>query len=94
MNLTEMFAETKPHTRDPKPTRFDPNDPKAKQTHIPAAETFEEYMKRRAAQSGNKQAPVAAASSSTSSYSTPSYSSYVAAKKPASRSGYNAMFLR
>ncbi len=49
--LTMRFelAETKPHTRDPKPTVLDPNDPKAKQTHIPKSESFEEYMKRRAA---------------------------------------------
>jgi hypothetical protein len=45
-----LFAETKPHTRDPKPTTLDPNDPKAKQTHIPKSESFEEYMKRRAAE--------------------------------------------
>jgi hypothetical protein len=44
------FTETKPHTRDPKPTTLDPNDPKAKQTHIPKSESFEEYMKRRAAE--------------------------------------------
>ncbi len=44
------MAETKPHTRDPKPTTLDPNDPKAKQTHIPKSESFEEYMKRRAAE--------------------------------------------
>ncbi len=50
-SLTMRFeiAETKPHTRDPKPTVLDPNDPKAKQTHIPKSESFEEYMKRRAA---------------------------------------------
>ena len=45
-----VLAETKPHTRDPKPTTLDPNDPKAKQTHIPKSESFEEYMKRRAAE--------------------------------------------
>ncbi len=44
------MTETKPHTRDPKPTTLDPNDPKAKQTHIPKSESFEEYMKRRAAE--------------------------------------------
>lgn len=42
-------ADTKPHTRDPKPTVLDPNDPKSKQTFVPKAESFEEYMKRRAA---------------------------------------------
>ena len=35
------------HTRDPNPTKLDPNDPKAKQTHIPASESFAEYMARR-----------------------------------------------
>ncbi len=44
------IADTKPHTRDPKPTTLDPNDPKSKQTHIPKGESFEEYMKRRAAE--------------------------------------------
>ena len=42
-------ADTKAHSRDPKPTKLDPNDPKSKQTYVPPAETFEEYMKRRAA---------------------------------------------
>jgi hypothetical protein len=42
-------ADTKAHSRDPAPTKLDPNDPKSKQTHIPKAESFEEYMKRRAA---------------------------------------------
>jgi hypothetical protein len=44
------MTDTKPHTRDPKPTTLDPNDPKSKQTHIPKSESFEEYMKRRAAE--------------------------------------------
>ena len=44
-----FFADTKAHSRDPAPTVLDPNDPKAKQTHIPKSESFEEYMKRRAA---------------------------------------------
>ncbi len=43
------FSVTKPLTREPKPTVLDPNDPKAKQTHIPKSESIEEYMKRRAA---------------------------------------------
>ena len=43
-------ADTKAHTRDPKETKLDPNDPKAKQTHIPKGESFEEYMKRRRAE--------------------------------------------
>ena len=30
--LTCLCAETKCHSRDPKPTVFDPSDPKAKQT--------------------------------------------------------------
>ena len=42
-------GEKKAHTRDPTPTTLDPNDPKSKQTHIPKSESFEEYMKRRAA---------------------------------------------
>jgi hypothetical protein len=42
-------GEKKAHTRDPTPTKLDPNDPKSKQTHIPVSESFEEYMKRRAA---------------------------------------------
>ena len=50
IELLLVLAETKPHTRDPKPTQLDPNDPKAKQTHIPKGESFEEYMKRRAAE--------------------------------------------
>eukprot|EP00961_Rhodomonas_salina_P290307 3922781-Rhodomonas_salina.2 len=40
-------GETKAHSRDPTPTQLDPNDPKAKQTHIPVSESFEEYMRRR-----------------------------------------------
>ena len=42
-------SDTKPHTRDPKPTTLDPNDPKGKQTHIPVSQSFEEYMKSRKA---------------------------------------------
>jgi len=34
-------------TRDPDPTVYDPNDPKAKQTAIFKAETYSEYMARR-----------------------------------------------
>jgi hypothetical protein len=52
-------SETKCHSRDPKPTVLDPNDPKARQTYVPAGESFEEYMKRRAAQ-GKKQEVVQA----------------------------------
>ena len=40
---------TKPHTRDPKEVKLDPNDPKSKQTYIPKAQSFEEYMKSRGA---------------------------------------------
>ncbi|EKX30914.1 hypothetical protein GUITHDRAFT_122876 [Guillardia theta CCMP2712] len=43
-------GEKKAHTRDPKSTQLDPNDPKSKQTYIPPAESFEEYLKRRQAQ--------------------------------------------
>lgn len=39
-------------TRDPEPTVIDPNDPKGKQKAIHKADSFEEYMKKRAA--GNK----------------------------------------
>lgn len=39
-------------TRDPEPTDIDPNDPKGKQKAIHKADSFEEYMKKRAA--GNK----------------------------------------
>ena len=45
-----------PYTRDQvplsrsKPTVLDPNNPKARQTYVPAAESFEEYMKRSADQ--------------------------------------------
>merc|ERR1719199_1962631 len=46
------------HTRDPNPTVLDPNDPKAKQTHIPESESFAEYMARR---NGGAAAPAAAA---------------------------------
>jgi len=48
--VPSAWDEPKAHTRDPTPTQLDPNDPKAKQTHIPQGESFEEYMKRRAAQ--------------------------------------------
>jgi hypothetical protein len=34
-------------TRDPPPTNYDPNDPKAKQTAIFKADTYEEYMAKR-----------------------------------------------
>ncbi|CAN8076902.1 unnamed protein product [Agarophyton chilense] len=33
-------------TRDPSPTKIDPNDPKGKQTAIHPAETFAEYQAR------------------------------------------------
>ena len=36
-------------TRDPLPTVIDPNDPKAKQAAIHKAESFAEYLARRAA---------------------------------------------
>eukprot|EP00960_Hanusia_phi_P048265 758843-Hanusia_phi.AAC.3 len=50
-------GEKKAHTRDPKPTRLDPTDPKAKQTYVPPAESFEEYLKRR--NSGGKSSKTA-----------------------------------
>jgi len=40
-------GEAKAHSRDPTPTALDPNDPKAKQTHIPQGDSFEAYMARR-----------------------------------------------
>ena len=36
-------------TRDPEPTEVDPNDPKGKQQAIHKAESFAEYLARRAA---------------------------------------------
>jgi len=44
VELTSPWLATRPHTT------FDPNDPKAKQTHIPKSESFEEYMARRRAE--------------------------------------------
>eukprot|EP00181_Compsopogon_caeruleus_P004780 CAMPEP_0184677486 /NCGR_PEP_ID=MMETSP0312-20130426/72_1 /TAXON_ID=31354 /ORGANISM="Compsopogon coeruleus, Strain SAG 36.94" /LENGTH=81 /DNA_ID=CAMNT_0027125393 /DNA_START=92 /DNA_END=337 /DNA_ORIENTATION=- len=35
-------------TRDPEPTDIDPNDPKGKQKAIHKADSFEEYMRKRA----------------------------------------------
>ena len=49
-DVPSAWDTPKAHTRDPTPTKLDPNDPKAKQTHIPKSESFEEYMKRRAAE--------------------------------------------
>jgi hypothetical protein len=74
-------SETKCHSRDPRPTILDPNDPKAKQTHVPAGESFEEYMKRRAAQAGNKNGQVQA-------------KQQVSSVKKAGGIGYSAMHLR
>ncbi len=39
-------------TRDPEPTKYDPNDPKGKQQAIHKAESFAEYLAKR--QSGDK----------------------------------------
>ena len=36
-------------TRDPEPTEYDPNDPKGKQQAIHKAESFAEYLAKRAA---------------------------------------------
>mmetsp|Transcript_66549 Transcript_66549/g.106701 ORF Transcript_66549/g.106701 Transcript_66549/m.106701 type:complete len:85 (+) Transcript_66549:2-256(+) len=49
-DVPSAWDEPKAHTRDPTPTQLDTSDPKAKQTHIPEGESFEEYMKRRASQ--------------------------------------------
>jgi hypothetical protein len=91
--LTILFADTKPHTRDPKPTVLDPSDPKAKQTHIPKAESFEEYMKRRAA-GGTKagiSAPSAAPPAQTYGSSAPRASSTSSTSRKTST--YNLRFL-
>ena len=80
-------SETKCHSRDPKPTVLDPNDPKAKQTYVPPAETFEEYMKRRAAQGNKKQEVVQA---KQPAYGVPRVSS----TRKAGGSDYGTMFLR
>merc|ERR1719183_3106014 len=48
-------------TRDPAPTIIDPNDPKGKQGAIHKAESFADYLKRRAAETGGA-APAAPAS--------------------------------
>ena len=74
-------SETKCHSRDPKPTVLDPNDPKAKQTYVPPAETFEEYMKRRAAQGGKKHEVVQA-------------KQQVSSARKAGGSEYSVMYLR
>mmetsp|Transcript_6293 Transcript_6293/g.16385 ORF Transcript_6293/g.16385 Transcript_6293/m.16385 type:complete len:83 (-) Transcript_6293:163-411(-) len=34
-------------TRDPEPTKVDPNDPKGKQKAIHKADSFEEYLRKR-----------------------------------------------
>jgi len=49
-DVPSAWDTPKAHTRDPAPTTLDPNDPKAKQTHIPKSESFEEYMARRRAE--------------------------------------------
>ena len=77
------WGEEKAHTRDPTPTILDPNDPKAKQTHIPQSESFAEYMARR---NGGAAAPAAAAPAPAApQYSAP------AAPAPSynSNAGYN-----
>merc|ERR1719163_1858966 len=48
-------------TRDPAPTVVDPNDPKGKQQAIHKAESFADYLARRAAETGGGAAPAAAA---------------------------------
>ena len=80
--LTCLCAETKCHSRDPKPTVLDPSDPKAKQTYVPPSETFDEYMKRRAAQAGKKQELVQARPAASAS------------GRVGSSKGYSAMYLR
>ena len=69
---------------------MDPNDPKARQTYVPASETFEEYMKRRAAQGGKNQGTTVQAKQAVSA---PSYSSYMASRKSGKKE-YNLMYLR
>ncbi|KAJ8906277.1 hypothetical protein NDN08_002770 [Rhodosorus marinus] len=41
-------------TRDPEPTRIDPNDPKGKQKAIHKADSFEEYLRKRREADQNK----------------------------------------
>ena len=48
-------------TRDPKPTEYDPNDPKGKQQAIHKAETFADYLARRKAEEAGVAAPSASA---------------------------------
>ena len=67
-------ADTKCHSRDPKPTVLDPSDPKAKQTYVPKSETFEEYMKRRAGGGKNADSAAPAAASSSTAASVAAYS--------------------
>ena len=76
-----MIAETKAHSRDPKPTTLDLNDPKSKQTYIPPAETFEEYMKRRAAQGKNQGTTVQAKQTAQPSYARSASSSKISGPK-------------
>eukprot|EP00288_Rhodomonas_lens_P017327 CAMPEP_0177711946 /NCGR_PEP_ID=MMETSP0484_2-20121128/12136_1 /TAXON_ID=354590 /ORGANISM="Rhodomonas lens, Strain RHODO" /LENGTH=213 /DNA_ID=CAMNT_0019223721 /DNA_START=37 /DNA_END=678 /DNA_ORIENTATION=+ len=59
-------GEAKAHSRNPTPTQLDPNDPKSKQTHIPAGESFEEYLRRR-----NGGAAAAAPAPAAPAYSPP-----------------------
>lgn len=81
-------ADTRAHTRDPKETRFDPSDPKAKQTYVPKSETFEEYMKRRAA--GGKSSGSAAPAPASSAWSSaPKPSAGGSAPKPTGSSTYH-----
>mmetsp|Transcript_43261 Transcript_43261/g.106273 ORF Transcript_43261/g.106273 Transcript_43261/m.106273 type:complete len:83 (-) Transcript_43261:553-801(-) len=42
-------------TRDPEPTKIDPNDPKGKQKAIHKAVGFEEYMRKRQQGGGGQQ---------------------------------------
>jgi hypothetical protein len=57
-------------TRDPSPTLVDPNDPKGKQQAIHKAESFAEYLAKRAG-GGVAAAPVAVAAPPAASYVAP-----------------------
>ena len=65
------WGEEKAHTRDPTPTQLDPNDPKAKQTHIPQSESFAEYMARRNGGAAYSAPAAAAPAPAAPQYSAP-----------------------
>ena len=58
-------------TRDPEPTSVDPNDPKGKQQAIHKAESFGEYLAKRAAGGGEVAAPAPAPPAAPSAVAAP-----------------------